>query len=99
MDINSERMKSLLNCGEEVKKREEAIAKLKDIRLRDWQKLDTYASKLLNLLIEAEDILGMFDDFQLWNGQCYPDFETLYNRLETIRMDFTNYIDENPELL
>ena len=99
MDFNSDRVQSIIKCSEELNKRKEDITKLKDIRLREWQKLNTYASKLLNILIEAENILGTFDDYQLSNGQCYPEFETWYNQLAILRAEFTNFVDKNPEIL
>lgn len=70
-----------------------------DIRPREWMNLDTNASKVLRLLIEAEDLLTDFYDYQNDNYQCYPDFEEFYNRVSNVRHDFAKYIDEHKELL
>lgn len=72
---------------------------MKDIRVRDWMNLDTYVSKVLRLLIEAEDILMDLDDYQMGNDQYYSDFEELYNRISNVRNDFANYVDNHKELL
>ena len=97
--MDEERLKEVLSAGDEIIKRKEEIMTLKDIRLRDWQKLDTRVSKILNLLIEAEDILGEIDDYQMDNDQCYPDIEDIYNQVANIRGEYTIYIDNNLELL
>ncbi len=94
--MDQERIEELLKLGEEVKKRED---KMTDIRPRDWMNLDTRVSKVLRLLIEAEDILMDLDDYQMGNGQYYTDFEELYNQLADIREHFADYIDKHLELL
>jgi len=96
MPFDEERINELIKFGEEIKKRE---GKMKDIRERDWMNLDTYVSKVLRLLIEAEDILMDLDDYQMGNDQYYSHFEELYNQVAETRADFTKYIDEHKELL
>lgn len=70
-----------------------------DIRIRDWMNLDTKVSNAAKLLISAENILTELDDFQLWNGQDYPDLEDFNLQLSEFRNKFINYIDEHKELL
>ena len=94
--MGQERINTLIKLGEEIKKRED---KMTDIRPRDWMNLDTRVSKVLKLLIEAEDILMDLDDYQMGNGQYYTDFEELYNQLADVREHFANYIDKHLELL
>lgn len=70
-----------------------------DIRIRDWMNLDTKVSNAAKLLISAENILTELDDFQLWNGQDYPDLEDFNLQLSEFRNKFINYIDGHKELL
>ncbi len=72
---------------------------MKDIRYRDWIDLDTRVSKVLKLLIEAEDIMHELDDYQLFNGQKYPEIEDLTNQLSCLSEDYTKYIDKHKELI
>ena len=94
--MDKERIDALFKLGEEIKKRED---KMSDIRPREWMNLDTNASKILRLLIEAEDLLTDFYDYQNENNQCYPDFEEFYNQVSNTRHNFAKYIDEHKELL
>ncbi len=94
--MGQERINTLIKLGEEIKKRED---KMTDIRPRDWMNLDTKVSKTLRLLIEAEDMLMEFDDYQMGTGQYYTDFEELYNQLADVREHFADYIDKHLELL
>ncbi len=99
MGIDEDRINKLLQFGEEIKKREDGINKMKDIRNRDWMHLDTKVSKILRLLLDAENELMDLDDYQLWNGQEYSAFEDFYNQLSDFRERYTKYIDEHKELL
>lgn len=71
----------------------------RDIRKRNWMKLDTKISKVLRLLIEAEDILSELDDYQMCNDQTYPFFEDYDLRLQCLIEGLTKCIDENKEAL
>ena len=70
-----------------------------DIRERNWRNIDCEASKLLNLLIEAEDLLIKFDEYQMENDQCYPEFEDLMLQIGDIRSKYTTFVDNNLEIL
>ena len=70
-----------------------------DIRERSWKNNNCKAAKLLNLLIEAENILIDFDEYQIQNEQCYPEFEELMLQLGEIRSNYTNLVDNNKEIL
>ena len=95
---------------EELKKREEELKmiakkiqdsglKFPDIREREWSKIDSKVSKILNYLIEAENILVDLDEYQMENGQNYPEIEDMMLQLGELRNNFTNFIDNNLELL
>lgn len=72
---------------------------MEDIRKRDWLKLNTKAAKLLNLLIEAENILIDLDEYQIENDQCYPEIEDMMLQLGVIREHYTEFVDNHKEVL
>lgn len=72
---------------------------MKDIRYKDWINSSNKISKALRLLIELEDIFYDLDKYSLDNNQCYPDFEDFMLQIGEIRKDFTNYIENNKEIL
>ena len=97
--MDEERLNQLLQLGEEIKKREEQIRKMKDVRLRDWMETNTYVARVARLLIETENILTDLDDYQVRHNQIYPDIEDFNLQVGAIRDDFIKYIDDNKELL
>ena len=71
-----------------------------DIRERAWGKLDDVkAAKLLQLLIEAENIFLDLDDFQMSHGQCYPEIEDMMLQIGVLREQYTNFVDSHIEVL
>ena len=63
-----------------AKKIQGSDLKFPDIREREWSKIDSKVSKILNYLIEAENILVDLDEYQMENGQNYPEIEDMiYN--------------------
>lgn len=72
---------------------------MEDIRNREWLKLDTKVAKLLNLLIEAENILIDLDEYQMENNQCYPEIEDMMLQLGVIREHYTEFVDNHKEVL
>ena len=89
--------------GEELKmiarKIQESGLQFPDIRYRDWSTLDTKVAKLLNLLIEAENILIDLDEYQMENEQCYPEIEDMMLQLGVIRERYTEFVDNHNEVL
>ena len=72
---------------------------MKDIRERSWEKNNCDAAKLLNLLIETENLLISLDEYQNDNGQCYPEFEDFMLQIGDIRYRYTEFIDNNLDIL
>ena len=71
-----------------------------DIRERAWGKLDDVkAAKLLQLLIEAENIFLDLDDFQIAHKQCYPEIENMMLQIGVLREQYTNFVDSHMEVL
>ena len=91
-----QRINNMKDVIEEIQK---SGVRLPDIRKRDWLKLDTPAAKVLEKLIEAEDYLTQLDDYQMEQGQNYPQIEDMMLQLGYLRRDYTKYIDEHTELL
>ncbi len=86
----------MIKLSDQIK---EAEGKMKDVRFREWLKLDSKISQALLYIINAENILGELDDFSLENDQCYPEFEDFCNEIAAVRAEITRYVDENPEIL
>lgn len=95
---------------EELQKKEEILKtiaqkiqdsnlKFPDIREREWLKLNSKASQLLKLLIEAENIMIDLDTYQMENNQCYPEIEDMMLQLGVIREKYSKFVDDNPEVL
>lgn len=95
---------------EEIEKREEELKMIArkiqesglqfpDVRDREWSKLDSKVSRVLKLLVEAEDIMVELDEHQMENEQNYPEIEDMMLQLGELRGNFTNFIDNNLELL
>ena len=96
--------------NEELKKREEVLRlitkkmqesglKFPDIRDRDWLKIDSKVSKVLKLLVAAEDIMIDLDEYQMDNNQIYPEIEDMMLQLAELRKDFIDFVDNNLELI
>lgn len=66
---------------------------------REWLKVDSKASKLLKLLMEAEDIMITLDEYQMENNQCYPEIEDMMLQLGLLRDKYSKFVDNNLELL
>ncbi len=73
--------------------------KLSDVRDRQWLKIDSKVSKALKSLIEAENILVELDEYQMNNDQCYPEIEDMMLQLGELRKQYTEFIDNNLNLL
>lgn len=95
---------------EEIKNREEELKMIAkkiqqsglqfpDIRTREWMNNDSKVSNLLNCLIEAENILLELDEYQMENGQNYPEFEDMMLQIGELRNQYTEFVDKNLELL
>ena len=97
--MDEERLNQLLQLGEEIKKREEQIEKMKDVRLRDWMETNTYVAKVAKLLFEADNILLDLDDYQMQQDQIYPYIEDFELKVNSLLHEFIKCIDENKELL
>lgn len=82
-----------------ARKIQESQVQLPDIRERSWKNIDCIASNLLNLLIEAENILLKLDEYQMKNNHCYPEFEDFMLQISDLRAKYTAYIDNNIEIL
>ena len=89
--------------GEELKmiarKIQESGLQFPDIRDREWSKLDSKVSRVLKLLVEAEDIMIELDEHQMDNEQNYPEIEDMMLQLGELRSNFTDFVDNNLELL
>ncbi len=75
------------------------IVQLSDIRERSWINHNSRASKLLKLLIDAENILLELDEYQVENNQSYPEIEDMMLEFGEFREKYTKFIEKNPELL
>ena len=82
-----------------ARKIQESGMQMPDIRDRSWRNINSDTAKLLNLLIEAEDILVRLDEFQMENGQNYPEFEDFMLQIGDIRSRYTEFIDKNLDVL
>ena len=70
-----------------------------DIRDREWTKVDSDPAKLLNLLIQAENVFIDLDDYQMNNGQCYPEIEDMLLQIGDLRSKYTDFVEKNIEVL
>lgn len=82
-----------------ARKIQDSSIQMPDIRERSWKNIDSDTAKLLNLLIEAEDILIELDEYQMKNGQNYPEFEDFMLQIGDIRARYTEFIDKNLDIL
>ena len=82
-----------------AKKIQDSGLRFPDIREREWSKINIDTAKLLNLLIEAEDILVNLDEYQMNNGQCYPDVEDMLLEIGYLRAKYTDFVEKNIEVL
>lgn len=96
--------------NEELQKREEELKMIAkkiqdsglqfpDIREKEWLKVDSKVSELLRLLIAAENIMLDLDEYQMENGQCYPEIEDMMLQLGELRNSYSKFIDNNLDLL
>lgn len=70
-----------------------------DIRKKEWRKLNCDAARLLNLLISAEDIFISFDEYQMENGQCYPEIEDMMLEIGELRDEYIKFVEKNKDIL
>jgi len=82
-----------------ARKIQDSNIQMPDIRERNWKNNNSDASKILGLLIEAEDLLFKLDEIQMENNQCYPEIEDFMLQLGDIRSRYTNFVDNNLEVL
>ena len=82
-----------------ARKIQESNIQMPDIRERNWRNIECDASRLLSLLIEAENLLLQFDEYQMENDQCYPEFEDLMLQVGEIRAKYTDFVDKNLQVL
>ena len=82
-----------------AKKIQDSGLQFPDIREREWLKVDSKASKLLKLLMEAEDIMITLDEYLMENNQCYPEIEDIMLQLGLLRDKYSKFVDNNLELL
>ena len=93
LEIREEELQMLAN------KIQDSGLSFPDIRDREWLNSDSKASKVLNLLIQAENLLIELDELQMENGQNYPEIEDMMLEIGELRSSFTNYVDNNLDLL
>ena len=96
MNSEESRIAKMVMLGEEINKVKE---KMKDIRYRDWLKYDSKISQAVLYIINAENILSELDEFSMDNDQCYPEIETLYNKIASLRAEILEYVYKNPDIL
>lgn len=82
-----------------AKKIQDSGLNFPDIRNRDWMDYDSAAAKILKLSIELENLLIDLDDYQMKNDQCYPKIENMMLEFGDFRKKYTNFIDNNIEVL
>lgn len=82
-----------------ARKIQESKIQMPDIRERNWRNINCDAAKILNLLIETENLLVKFDEFQMNNDQCYPEIEDLMLLIGDVREKYTDFVDRNLEVL
>ena len=70
-----------------------------DIRKKEWLNLDVIAAKTLEKIIEAEDYLIQLDDYQMGQGQAYPQIEDMMLKLGSLRKEYTEFVERHSELL
>jgi len=93
ISIREEKLKVIVN------KIQDSDLQFPDIREREWSKIDSKVSKVLNLLVEAENIMVDLDEYQMENGQNYPEIEDMMLQLGELRNNFTNFVDNNLEMI
>lgn len=94
---DEERKENMMQLAEDI---QNSGLNFPDIRKREWGKLDDVpAAKLLQLLIEAEDIFLELDDFQMSHEQCYPEIEEMMLQIGVLREQYTNFVDSHIEVL
>lgn len=96
MNSEKNRIAKMIMLGEEINKME---GKMEDIRYRDWLKYDSKISQAVLYILNAENILSELDEFSMENDQCYPEIETIYNKIASLRAELLEYVDKNPDIL
>ena len=96
MNSEENRIARMVMLGEEISKMD---GQIKDIRYRDWLKYDSKISQAVLYLLNAENILAELDEFSMDNDQCYPEIETIYNKVASLRAEILEYVDNNPDIL
>jgi len=82
-----------------ARKIQESGLSFPDIRDREWSKIDSDAATLLNYLVQAENIFVGLDEYQMENGQCYPEIEDMMLQISNLREKYTNFVDKNLDIL
>ena len=82
-----------------AKKIQESGRILPDVRDKEWRKTDAPAARVMNLLVEAEDILIELDSIQMENNQCYPEIENFMLQLGEFRSKYSDFVDQNIDVL
>ena len=89
--------------GEKLKeiarKIQESGLQFPDVREREWRNNQSPAAKVMNLLVEAEDILVELDSIQMENNQCYPELEDFMLQISELRNKYSNFVDQNMDVL
>lgn len=96
MNSEESRIAKIVMLGEKIKKMK---GQTQDIRYRDWLKYDSKISQAVLYLLNAENILAELDEFSMDNDQCYPEIETIYNKVASLRAEILEYVDKNPDIL
>ena len=73
--------------------------KFPDIRERKWRNTKTPDAKVMNLLVEVEDILVELDSIQMENNQCYPELEDFMLQVSDLRNKYSKFVDQNMDVL
>ena len=96
-------MKEYEERGEKLKemarKIQESGLQFPDIREKEWRNVQAPAAKVMNLLVEAEDILTELDSIQMKNNQCYPELEDFMLQVSDLRNRYSNFVDQNMDVL
>ena len=82
-----------------ARKIQDSKIQMSDIRERDWKNINCNAAKILNLLIETENLFIDLDEYQMENDQCYPEIEDIMLLIGDIRERYTNFVDNHLEVL
>lgn len=96
MENCDEREEELKNIASKI---QDSGLQFPDCREREWMKINSDSAKLLNLLIQTENIFLDLDDYQMNNGQCYPEIEDMMLQIGYLRSKYTEFVEKNSEIL